>query len=232
VSRQADTSAGGGLTRAALAGAAAQVLKDEGPGAARVVRYELPDGPVVLKEWIPPERHRLLGVWARLIMRREIRDYRLLDGTPGVPRYRGHEGDTALYMQFVDGQPIHRLMPTDLLRAGLESLEHTLEALHGRRFAHLDLHQKLNALIDADGRAWVIDLGQGLDCSRGLLRALLFPVLVKVDRHALLKFRARYAPETLPAAERDRLVARYGIRRDRWPKRFGRRLRRLVIGEG
>jgi hypothetical protein len=232
VSRQADTSFGAGLTRAALAGRPASVLKDEGHGAARVVRYELPNGPVVLKEWIPPEHHRLLGSWARLIMRREIRHYRLLDGTPGVPRYLGHEGDTALIMQFIDGEPIRRHMPTELLRRGLDGLERTLTALHERRFAHLDLHQKLNALIDAEGGAWVIDLGQGLDCSRGLLRPLLFPLAAKIDRHALLKFRARYAPDTLPTTDRERLVERFAARRDRWPKRLGRRLRRLLIGEG
>jgi hypothetical protein len=231
VSRQADTSPRAGLTRAAFVGLPATVLKDEGHGAARVLRYELPDGPVVLKEWVPPDHHRLMGSWARLIMRREIRHYRLLDGTPGVPRYLGHEGDTALIMQFVDGQPIRRHMPADLLERGLTGLERTMEALHGRRFAHLDLHQKLNALIDDQGRAWVVDLGQGLDCSRGLLRRLVFPLLVRVDRHALMKFRARYAPETLPAAGRERLVARYGARRDRWPKRLGRRLRSLVTGE-
>ncbi|MHC5211995.1 MAG: protein kinase family protein [Planctomycetota bacterium] len=219
------------MTRAALAGCPATVLKDEGHGAARVLRYELPDGPVVLKEWVPPDSHRIMGFWARLSMRREIRHYRLLDGTPGVPRYLGHEGDTALFMQFVDGEPIRRHMPTERLQRGLEDLERTLEALHERRFAHLDLHQKLNALIDAEGRAWVVDLGQGLDCSRGVLRALLFPLLVKVDRNALLKFRARYAPEMLPAADRERIVARYGIRRDRWPKRLGRRLRRILVGE-
>jgi hypothetical protein len=231
VSRQADTSPQPVLTRASLEGLPATVLKDEGHGAARVLRYELPDGPVVLKEWVPPEHHRLLGSWARLIMRREIRHYRLLDGTPGVPRYLGHDGDTALIMQFVDAQPIRRQMPTALLHLGLDDLERKLAALHERRFLHLDLHQKLNALIDAEGHAWMIDLGQGLDCSHGLLRALLFPMGVKIDRHALLKFRTRYAPETLPAEHHDRLVARYAGRRDRWTKRFARRLRRLMIGE-
>jgi len=91
---------------------------------------------------------------------------------------------------------------------------------------HLDLHQKLNALIDAEGRAWVIDLGQGLDCSRGALRRLLFPALARIDRNAVLKFRARYAPDTLDPARRDRLVARYRESRDHWLKRLGRRLRR------
>ncbi|HYN64576.1 MAG TPA: hypothetical protein VES36_08230, partial [Candidatus Limnocylindrales bacterium] len=163
-------------------------------------------------------------------MRREIRHYRLLDGTPGIPRFLGHEGDAAVYVQFIDAVPVHRRLPAPLLRRGLDGLEHTLTALHERRFVHLDLHQKLNALIDQEGRAWVVDLGQGLDCSRGLVRRLIFPALARIDRNAVLKFRARYAPDTLDPAQRDRLVARYRTSRDHWPKRIGRLLRR-VAGE-
>jgi len=225
VSSQPDTTTGRSLSRADLAGLPFTVLKDEGEGAARLTRHDLPGGAVVLKEWAP--RGRLLGWWARTVMRREIRHYRLLAGTPGIPRYRGHEGDTALLIDYVDGQPIRRQLPRELLLSGLADLERVLAAVHARRFVHLDLHQKLNALIDGQGRAWLVDLGQGLDCSRGL-RRLIFPALVRVDRAALLKFRARYVPETFDPELRERMVARHGVRRDRWPKRVGRVLRRLA----
>ena len=226
VSSQPDTTTARLLKRADLAGHPATVLKDEGDGAARLSRHDLPDGSVVLKEWAP--RGRLMRLWARMLMRREIRHYRLLAGTPGIPGYRGHEGDTVLLIDYVDGQPIRRQLPRELLLPGLDDLERVLQAVHARRFVHLDLHQKLNALIDGRGRAWLVDLGQGLDCSKGLLRGLLFPALARVDRNALLKFRARYAPDTFDPAARARLVARHGPRRDRWAKRVGRALRRLA----
>jgi RIO-like serine/threonine protein kinase len=230
VSSQPDTSAEPSLTRARLLGWPATVLKDEGEGAARIVRFDLPDGGVILKEWAP-RKSRLLALWARMLMRREIRHYRRLAGCPGIPPYLGHEGDAALMVRYVEARPIHRKLPPELLRTGLDDLERVLSAMHERRFVHLDLHQKLNALIDAQGHAWLVDLGQGLDCSHGLLRRLIFPVLARVDLDAVLKFRARYAPETLEPAQRERLVARFGARRDRWPKRLGRALRRLVAGE-
>jgi hypothetical protein len=214
---------------AELAGLPSVILKEEDEGSARVLRYELPDGALVLKEW-RPERSTVLRWWARLLMRREIRHYRLLEGAPGIPRYLGHEGDHVLLIEFVDGQPIRRQLDPRLLRLGLDSLDRVLGALHARRFAHLDLHQKLNALIDRRGEAWLIDLGQGLDCSRGPLRRLLFPALARIDRNAVLKFRARYAPDTLDAGSRDRLVARFTERRERWPKTVGRKLRRMLTG--
>jgi len=229
VSSQPDTSTGPCLTRADVRGWPATVLKDEGEGAARIVRFDLPDGGVIVKEWAP-RRSRLLALWARVLMRREIRHYRHLAGCPGIPPLLGSEGDTVLLLRYVEARPIHRSLPRDLLRAGLNDLERVLSAMHARRFVHLDLHQKLNALIDAEGRAWLIDFGQGLDCSRGLLRRMLFPALAQVDRNAVLKFRARYAPDTLEPARREAVISRFGVRRDRWPKRLGRVLRRLVTG--
>ncbi|HZL99347.1 MAG TPA: hypothetical protein VFD43_03755, partial [Planctomycetota bacterium] len=107
------------------------VLKSEGAGAASVLRYDLPGRSVVVKRW-QPTHSRLMRLWARLIMRREIRHYRLLDGTPGVPRFLGHEGDAALYMQYIDAVPVHRQLPPALLRRGLDGLERTLAALHAR----------------------------------------------------------------------------------------------------
>lgn len=227
VSSQADTTLHGGITAAELQACQPVVLKEEGHGAASVLRYDLPGRSIVVKRWQPTDSG-LMRFWARLIMRREIRHYRLLDGTPGVPRFLGHEGDAVLYMQFIDAVPVHRHLPAALLRRGLDGLERTLAALHARRFVHLDLHQKLNALIDADGGAWVVDLGQGLDCSRGVVRRLAFPMLARIDRNAVLKFRARYAPDTLDPSQRERLVARYRHSHDHWAKRIGRRLRRAV----
>ena len=229
MSSQADTNgtrrANGRLHLADLSGHPVTVLKDEGDGTARVVRCELPQGPVVLKEWRP--RGVLLGVWARWIMRREIRHSQHLSGVPGIPRYLGHDGDRALIVECVDGSHLRRRMQPALLRKGLDSLQKSLEALHARRFLHLDLHQKRNTIIDAEGRAWLIDLGQGVDCSRGLAR-LLFPLLAPIDQRAVLKFRARYAPDTLDPGRRDELVARFSVRRKWWPKLIGRRLRRLL----
>jgi len=39
-----------------------------------------------------------------------------------VPRFLGHEGDTTLYVQFIDAVPVHRHLPPSLLRRGLDGL--------------------------------------------------------------------------------------------------------------
>ena len=121
----------------------------------------------------------------------------------------------------------HRLPTTFSPLAALATRPAVIEGLHSRRFVHLDLHQKRNVLIGPTGEVWLIDLGQGVDCSRGLLRRLAFPWLAHIDRKATVKFRARYAADTLPDDERERRVRDrvrpdldQGVRRDRPQFRF------------
>ena len=230
--RSPDSSADPGrraLTLSDLEGQPSEVLKDQGPGAARVVRYDLKQGSVILKTWLDGGS-RILGFYGKSLLKREIRHYQQLDGCRGIPRFLGQVGRFGLILEYVDGLPVHRKLEERRLMSGLDDLERVLAELHSRRFAHLDLHQKLNVLIDPAGRAWLIDLGQGVDC-RGLLGRLVFPLLARIDRAAVLKFRARYAPATFPEDDRERLVDRHGTRRSWWPKRIGRWARRRLLGD-
>jgi len=229
VSRTVDESTGAGPPpRDQLEQHPATVLKDEGPGAPRVVRYDLPGGPVVLKEW-QPAGSVIFRWWVRSIMRREIQNYRLLQDTGAIPRYLGQYGPTAFLMEWVDGLQLRRRLPQELKDLAVDGLERSLGILHERKFVHLDLHQRLNTLVSKQGQVWLVDLGQGIDCSRGPVRRLLFPWLAAIDRRAIVKFRARYAPHTLPEADRERLVARYADSATTW-KNFHRRLRRWLLG--
>lgn len=181
-----------------------------------MVRCDLPDGPIVLKEWNPPHGWFHRGI-ARFLIRREVRNYARLAGVAGVPRFLASYGSVAFAVEYVDGEP----PSTDLaqrdpgrIRRALDSLESVVASLHGRRFCHLDLRHRRNVVIDAAGDTWIVDLAQGVPCARWPLR-WLFPVLARADRSAILKYRARYAPETLEPRDRARLVARYGRRRRR-----------------
>jgi len=185
--------------------------RDRGNGReARVSVYDLPEGRIVLKEWRP--RARLLKWYSAWILAREMRHYALLEGLPGVPRFLGRVDSSRFLLEHVEARPIHRGLDREILHSALDNLETVIGDLHARGFAHLDLRHKGNVLVGDGGKVWVIDLGQGLDCSRGFLRPLLFPLLRRIDRSAVTKFRARYAPETLPAARRERLERAYGTR--------------------
>jgi len=198
---------------------------------ARVVAYDLPQGRVVLKEW-KPKAGALIRWWSRRIIQREMRHYEALQGVRGIPRFLGRLDDRAFLMEYVEAQPIRRRLPRPLLESGVKSLEGVLEGMHARRFVHLDLRNKGNILIDAQGNAWVIDLQQGLDCSRGILRRILFPLLKRFDEKAILKFRARYLPETLDPSIRDRLVKKHTTRKTSWVPLLGNFLLNLMVKDG
>lgn len=205
-----------------------RVLKDEGDHSARLTVFETPRGPVVLKTW-RPTGSRLYRAWARFFMGREMRFGARLDGTPGLPRFLGRLDAVSFLCEWVPGVPLARGLPQPRIDAALSGLEAALAALHARRFVHLDLHQKRNVLVGPAGECWLVDLGQGLLCAGPILR-WIFPLLAAVDRRSVIKFRARYAPHTLPAAERERLVARHAERNGRTWKAFHRRVRELLVG--
>jgi RIO-like serine/threonine protein kinase len=181
---------------------------------------------VVIKEWRP--RTRLLRWYSSWILGREMRHYGLLSGLAGVPRFVARVDANRFLIEHIDAEPIHRGLEKDVLHAALDNLESVIASLHARGFAHLDLRHKGNILVGAGGRVWVIDFGQGLDCSRGPLRRLIFPLLRRIDRSAVTKFRARYAPETLPPARREKLERAYATRGVSWMPAFGRLLVRLM----
>ena len=193
---------------------------------AKVSLYDLPEGRIVLKEWRP--RARLLRWYSAWILGREMRHYGLLEGVPGVPRFLGRVDSSRFLIEHVDARPIHRGLDRETLHAALDNLEAVIGDIHARGFAHLDLRHKGNILVGDGGKVWVIDLGQGLDCSSGPLRRLIFPLLRRIDRSAATKFRARYAPETLPAARRQKLERAYATRGVSQLPRFGRLLVRVM----
>ena len=66
--------------------------------------------------------------------------------------------------------------------------------------------------------------------SRGW-RRLFFRLGAWVDRRALVKFRARYVPDTLSGPRAEKLVELHKRRRGRGWKAFNRRVRALFLGE-
>jgi serine/threonine protein kinase len=68
--------------------------------------------------------------------------------------------------------------------------------MHARGVAHLDLRHRSNVLLAADGSPVLIDFGSAV-CLRpgGLAARLVLPLLARVDRGALRKWRAKLAAQ-------------------------------------
>jgi len=152
------------------------------------------------------------GFWLRpivgpFLLDREERAYARLRGLEGFPRWSRRVDRTSLAIERVEGDVLGREAATRHGPELIERLAETVERMHRRGVVHLDLHQKRNILVSPEGRPTLIDFATSLvfrerPDGRPTLLQRLFE---RVDRAAILKFRARYFEATLSTADRHRL---------------------------
>ena len=158
-----------------------------------------PDGrPVVIKDCAGiPAWSRPLARW---LMRREAHLLGLLDGLEGFPQLVARLDRDGYACTVLEGEPLDRPHVAADPRGLAAQLRERVRQMHARGVFHLDLRQRQNLLVSAEGRLQVIDFGAGA-APRGPLRWLLGPALARVDRQAVLKYLARWAPAALTVEE-------------------------------
>ena len=167
-------------------------------------------------------------VYGRRVLRREERVLTALAGAPGVPRLYGRVDGDALAMEYVAAGTLHRRLPRAVLERACDGLSKCVTTLHERGVVHLDLRQKRNVLVDGAGEVVVIDFQSALVLGLRGWRGWLLRRLAVLDRLAVLKFRARYVPDSLTETERRRAYRAHWIGRFWIFNRIGALLRTLL----
>jgi predicted Ser/Thr protein kinase len=178
---------------------------------------------VVVKDWRAASL--LLRPHARRCLAREWRALTALAGLPGVPRALARLPG-AIVVSDLDGEPLaHQRLRHDTRQAFFAALLARVDQMHARGVAHLDLRQRRNVVCGADGQPGLLDFEAALvvDPARVWGRFALFWGR-KVDRLAILKLKARYAPRLLMPQER-RLARIMRASRWAWPSAVLHRLR-------
>ena len=181
---------------------------------ARLLRLDLGEGPMVVKDFGDK------SWWVRLIGRLQIfmeqRAYRRLAGVEGVPRFFGRVDPYALAIEYIDGQPLGML--PDLTRDGparFERLTHIVNEIHARGVVHWDLRARRNVLLRPDGRIVVVDFAGAMSFRPGgWAHRLLFRRFRSTDDSALLKW--KQILEAGPWTEREEAFVRRHRRWRRW----------------
>jgi hypothetical protein len=181
---------------------------------ARLLRLDLGEGPMVVKDfgdkswWV-----RLIG---RLQIRMEQRAYRRLEGVEGVPRFFGRVGPYALAIEYVDGRPLGML--PDLTRDGPERFRRLMlivSEIHVRGVVHWDLRARRNVLIRSDGRIFVVDFAGAMSFRPGgWPHRLLFRRFRSTDDSAILKW--KQILEAGPLTEQENAFVQRHRRWRRW----------------
>lgn len=159
-------------------------------------------GFAVAKDW--GDAPFLLRAYGRWGLGREWKLLKKVEGLQGVPRPLARSRD-AIVMTYLDGIPLSGRLTADLVPDFFPLLEDLLAAIHGRGVVHLDLRQRRNVLFGADGRPRILDFGAGLDLQGfGWIGRFALRWLGYLDRMAVLKLKANYAPDRLTEREKRR----------------------------
>lgn len=145
--------------------------------------------------------------FGRRQLRRERRALRRLQGLAGVPIELGESPPWGLLMEPVPGEAITRWRrrKQEEILPMIERLVALVDRIHERGVAHLDLRKRDNILVSSDGVPTIIDFNASFCFERGSLAArVVFPVLRRVDRAAVLKWKSQLVPDLLTSAERRR----------------------------
>ncbi len=168
------------------------------------------------KRWIVKDVAALSPWWrplARYLLRRERRALHRLVGVAQVPQWAGDLDKNAFLCSFLSGTPLTKELFQKNPRGFADALSRVGCAIHQRRVFHLDLRQRQNVFVDADGLPQIVDFGASLIL--GPFSGFFFRRLFSwVDQQAPLKYLSRWAPEEMTPAE-----ARSFLRGQRW-RRF------------
>ena len=173
---------------------------------------------------------RLLGLF---LTSREQGAYALLDGLPGVPRWRGRLDPFTMVLEYVAGEPAATAPLAQLTPQFFAGLEALIAAMHARGVAHGDLKRLDNILITPAGEPVLIDFSAAFWHGSNPLSAIVFPYLYDDDRRAVYKLKYRRVPALLTPEEEAFLNHMSWTERFfRWAREYFRRpVKRLAGAE-
>jgi hypothetical protein len=181
------------------------LVRRGGRGKADIKKVARAQGSLILKDfgdkWWPV---RLLG---RVQIVREIRALRRLQGLSGIPDCHGPVGRYGVLMERIAGDRITRWCASHPQERGamFDRLSRLVDLMHALGVTHLDLRKRDNILITVDGHPSIIDFNASLCFApRSITARLFFPIFRRIDDAAILKWKARLAPDLLTDQERRR----------------------------
>ncbi len=188
---------------------------------------EGPEGKAILKRSnLGPGRWLTLGLLPRLLASREQRILRVLEGVSGVPRVLASVDGRTFIRGHVDGV---RLRDVETVPAGyFPALVASLEEIHRRGVACIDLSKRENLLVTTDGLPALIDFQASAYLRPGGLGAFLFGwflrMLQRGDIHHVYKHHRRHFPSN-PIPEPTAALTRGTL----WARLHGTFLRRPYV---
>jgi len=188
--------------RTALASAERQLLRDGRFANARVERVRIGGADWIFKDF-GSRRLFVRQTVGRLLLGREVRALRRLQGIDGIPSDAFRVDAFSMAARFVPGRALATVKAGGVGTDYLLALEALLRQVHARGLVHLDTRGGGNLLIRPDGRPGIIDFQAAL--STRWMPRLLRRWLEDIDLSGVYKKWLLWQPETLGAERRAHL---------------------------
>jgi predicted Ser/Thr protein kinase len=157
---------------------------------------------------------------APLLVSREIKALKALDGTPGVPRFYGRIDKWAFALEFIEGTPVADFPEGALPHSVFPRVQEAIDAIHARGVSHGDLKRRSNLIVTPDERVVLIDFAAALVGGRRFNPFVnwLQKRMAEIDDKAIYKIKKFAAPEMMTQADWDKLNTPTPL--EKWARRL------------
>ena len=164
-----------------------------------------------------------------LLVHREVRSLKKLDGMRGIPRLLRRVNRYAFLIAAIDATPASQLRDCGCPQSFFDNLNNLLDRMHDRGVAHCDLRSAGNTLIDRNQQPWLVDFVASIhQGSRwNLPGRWIFSQFVRADHSAELKLKKRLSPELLTTHELA-MLEKQGSYLERLARRAGKGTRNVT----
>ena len=162
---------------------------------------------------------------APLLVVREVRSLKKLDGVVGIPRLYHVYNRLSFLIQSVNGIAASQMQKDILENEFFERMNKVLDEVHDRGVTHCDLRSAGNTLITEDHQPWLVDFVASIHQSSrwNFIGRWIFEQFVEADYGAVLKLKKRLAEQYLTQEENDLILNPHSI-----VERVGRKIGRAV----
>jgi len=200
------------VLRADLEGNGSTLLHEGRWGNANIVKVVRDGNAWIVKDFLHcwlPVRH----IWGRAMVANELRALNRLAGIRGIPESPFRVDPFAFGYRFVEGMTLRHADRDRITTSYFLELESLVREMHARGIAHLDLRNKRNVLITAQGHPAMIDFQSAVRLER--CPTFLRPLMRQVDLSGVYKHWEKFIPGSM-GRERAELLARHEAIRRFW----------------
>ncbi|MCU0598467.1 MAG: hypothetical protein MUE70_04310 [Desulfobacterales bacterium] len=143
--------------------------------------------------------------WGWIMVRREFAALTKLQGIPGVPQEPFMLDGFALCYRFIEGKTLGDTGSEEIKEDFFLRLEDLVNRMHGLNLAHLDIRNRRNIIVDANGEPALLDFQNcvNLENTPWFLRNLF----KEIDLSGVYKNWEKYKPESLDSVRKEKLDA-------------------------